>query len=88
MQSWCTCDQSGIKRPVFLADVTDYMPPIAPYIWRRFGNNATEDPAGAQINPAKLDGKWHLVRPFYVPKTVRGVKGWHSVEEEVLEDNT
>lgn len=85
MFSTCTCSQGyeglrGKKRPVFADELTGWFPPVDPYVWRRFGNNAQEDPVGQQINPAKLDGKWHLVRPlFYVPSEDQ--RRWKNVEE-------
>lgn len=48
-----------------------------PYIWRKFGTNATNDPQGYALNPAKCDGKWHLVRPFNVYRNGK----WNNVEE-------
>lgn len=82
-KSQCSCDQTGNMRPVFAKNIEEYFPPVDPYIWRRFGNNKTEDPVGHQINPAKLDGKWHLVRPLY--RTDGSPITWHNVEEGIDE---
>jgi len=82
MESTCSCNQGGTVRPVWGIDITAYIPPIDPYVWRRFGKNATEDPDGQRIQNSMgktnmLDGKWHLVRPIYVRRS----NGWISADE-------
>lgn len=83
MNASCSCNQTGVDLPVFAANITQYIPPVSPYIWRKFGTNKTNDPDGYAINPDKLDGKWHLVRPFYFQGKD---KKWHDVEEDFNND--
>lgn len=85
MYSTCSCNQGGTVRPVWSTDISTYIPPVRRYIWRRFGTVA-EEQAIANTNGYNLtdtwkqlcDGKWHLVRPFYV---VNSNGKWIDVEE-------
>lgn len=72
--SICTCSQAGIDTPVYVDDISQYIPPGAePYIWRM---QHDKDPS---VTTGPLG--WHLVRPYYICKTIGGVKGWCSCED-------
>ena len=84
--SQCSCDQTNKNRPVFAADITQYIPDKKGYVWRRFGSSATEDPEGSAIaermgkeESELLDGEWHLVRPFFY----KSGSEWVDVEKDV-----
>lgn len=78
MYSTCSCNQGQTTRPVFAADISEYIPKVDPYVWRRFGTSKSNDPDGYNINKDLLDGNWHLVRPFYY----KSGNKWRNVEEE------
>ena len=74
--SMCDCGQAYIMTPVYLDDLTEYIPQEPdPYLWRlQHGKDPTNP------DPSKPLA-WHLVRPFYVCKTINGKKGWCSCED-------
>lgn len=79
--SICNCAQKGIDTPVYIDDISEYIPPPQDgYVWRKFGTNAQEDPAGNTINPQKLDGNWHLVKPLYMTDVVGSGISWVDVD--------
>lgn len=70
----CTCDtDANTNGPSFILDITSYVPHVAPYIWRM---QHDKDPS---VSTGPLG--WHLTRPFYICKTINGVKGWCSCED-------
>lgn len=81
MQSTCSCNQANAPRPVFATDITTYFPDPDSYIWRRFGTSQSDDPQGYAIDSTKLDGKWHLTRPFYFVESSGSTRKWTNVEE-------
>lgn len=79
--SECTCAQKFTNTLVYVDDLERYIPPPkGGYIWRRFGSNAQEDPQGNAINPDKLDGDWHLVKPIYMAEGSGGISSWINVD--------
>lgn len=87
MECNCTCNQgsgggAAGKRFVYGDEITQWFPEVESYIWRKFGSSATEDPVGSRIDSSKLDGRWHLVRPFYTVVSSGSRKVWRSVENE------
>lgn len=69
----CSCGTGSADTCVFAVDLTSYMPRIVPYFWRM---QHAKDPSATTGTLG-----WHLVRPFYVCKTINGVKGWCSCED-------
>lgn len=72
----CTSDKTSAPSvlPVYGYNITASIPRIKPYFWRM---QYDKDPS---VTTGELD--WHLVRPFYICKTIDGQKGWCSCEDE------
>ena len=74
--SICDCGQAGVITPVYVDKLTQYIPQEPdPYLWRL---QHGKDPTNPDLSEPL---KWHLVRPFYVCKTINGKKGWCSCED-------
>lgn len=75
LMSICTCTANATTdTPVFAVNLSSYIPKIDPYFWRM---QHAKDPS---VTTGTLG--WHLARPFYICKTINGVKGWCSCEDQ------
>lgn len=73
--SICSCAQTGIDTPVYIDDISEYIPDKKPYFWRM---QQGKDPN----HPTTEAQNWHLVRPFYICKQDgQGNHYWCSCEE-------
>lgn len=75
MQCICLCDvAAGVDSTVYGVNVSSYVPKVEPYFWKM---QHAKDPT---VTTGTLN--WHLARPFYICKTINGVKGWCSCEDQ------
>lgn len=75
VMSICTCAQSGVDTPVYIDDISEYIPEKKGYVWRM---QQGTDPN----NPTSEAQNWHLVRPFYIcMQDSQGNHYWCSCEE-------
>ena len=73
--SICTCSQAGVDTPVYVDDISEYIPDTKPYFWRM---QQGKDPN----HPTSEPQNWHLVRPFYICKQdSQGHHYWCNCEE-------
>ena len=75
VMSICTCSTTATTDAIVNSiNVTSQIPRIEPYFWRM---QHAKDPS-TTTGPLAF----HLARPFYICKTINGVKGWCSCEDQ------